>query len=40
MGAHAQSIQNNKFSISLQYPKKEATDDFGFLHAYKHFPKC
>ena len=31
---HAQTTQNNKFAISLQYP--ELGDEFDFLHADKH----
>ena len=30
---HAQSTQNSKFVISLQYPKKEGRDEVDFLHA-------
>ena len=33
---HSQSTQNNKFAISLQYLKKELSDEVGFLHADKH----
>ena len=33
---HAQSIQNNKFAISLQYLKKVVSDEVGFLHVDKH----
>ena len=33
---HAQSIQNSKFVVSLQYLKKEARDEVDFLHANKH----
>ena len=29
-------IQNNKFAISLQYLKKEVSDEVGSLHADKH----
>ena len=36
MAIHAQATQNNKFSISLQYPKKEVSDEVDFLHADKH----
>ena len=32
---HAQSIQNNKFAISLQYLKKDVSDEVDFLHADK-----
>ena len=31
MGRHAQSTQNNKFAISLQYLKKEGRNEVGFL---------
>ena len=33
---HAQITQNNKFAISLQYMKKEVSDEADFLHAEKH----
>ena len=33
---HAQLAQNNKFTISLQYLKKEVSDEVYFLHADKH----
>ena len=33
---HAQITQNNKFAISLQYLKKELSDEVDFLHADKH----
>ena len=33
---HAQITRNNKFSISLQYLKKEVSDGVDFLHADKH----
>ena len=33
---HAQSTQNNKFTISLQYLKKNVSDEADLLHAYKH----
>ena len=33
---HTQSIQNNKFAISLQYLKKVVSDEFDFLHVDKH----
>ena len=33
---HAQITQNNKFGISLQYLKKEVSDEVGFLLADKH----
>ena len=36
MARHAQIIQNNKFAISLQYLKKEMSDEVDFLHADKH----
>ena len=32
---HAQSTQNNKFAISLQYLKKDVSDENDFLHADK-----
>ena len=32
---HAQSTQNNKFAISLQYLKKDVSDEVDFLHADK-----
>ena len=32
---HAQSTQNNKFAISLQYLKKDVSDEVHFLHADK-----
>ena len=32
---HAQSTQNNKFAISLQYLKKEVSDEVDFLQADK-----
>ena len=32
----AQSTQNNEFSISLQYFKKEVSNEVDFLHADKH----
>ena len=32
---HAQITQNNKFAISLQYLKKEVSDEVDFLHADK-----
>ena len=37
---HSQSIQSNKFAISLQYLKKEVRDGAHFLHAYKHQNFC
>ena len=33
---HAQSTQNNKFAISLQYLKKDVSDKNDFLYADKH----
>ena len=36
MARHTQITQNNKFPICLQYPKKELSDEVGFLHADKH----
>ena len=33
---HAQITQNNEFAISLQYLKKEVSDEVDFLHADKH----
>ena len=33
---HAQITQNNKFAISLNYLKKDVTDEVDFLHADKH----
>ena len=33
---HAQSTQNNQFAISLQYLKKDVSDELDFLHADKH----
>ena len=36
MARHAQITQNNKFAISLQYLKKELSDEVDFLHADKH----
>ena len=33
---HARVTQNNKFAISLQYLKKELSDEVDFLHADKH----
>ena len=29
-------VQNNKIEISLQYIKKELSDEIGFLHVDKH----
>ena len=36
VGRHAQITQNNKFYISLQYLKKEVSDEVDFLHVDKH----
>ena len=36
MARDAQITQNNKFAISLQYLKKELSDEVDFLHADKH----
>ena len=33
---HAQITQNNKFAISLQYLKKEVSNEVYFLHTDKH----
>ena len=33
---YAQSTQNSKFVISLQYLKKEGRSEVDFLHADKH----
>ena len=33
---HSQSSQNSKFAMSLQYLKKEVTDEVDFLRADKH----
>ena len=33
---HAQSTQNSKFAISLQYLEKDVRDEVHFLHADKH----
>ena len=33
---HAQITQKNKFAISLQYVKKDVSDEIDFLHAHKH----
>ena len=35
-GKHAQITQDNKFAISLQYLKKELSDEVDFLHADQH----
>ena len=36
MARHVQITQNKKFAISLQYLKKEVSDEVDFLHADKH----
>ena len=36
MARHAKITQNNKFAISLQYLKKEVSDEADFFHAGKH----
>ena len=36
MVKHSQIPQTSKFTISLQYLKKEARDEVGFLHVDKH----
>ena len=36
MVKHFQSSQNSKFTISVQYLKKEDSDDVDFLHADKY----
>ena len=36
MARDAQITQNNKFAISLQYLKKELSDEVDFLHVNKH----
>ena len=36
MARHAQITQNNNFSLSLQYLKKEVSDEVDFLHADKN----
>ena len=33
---HVLIIKNNKFAISLQYLKKEVSDEVDFLHADEH----
>ena len=33
---HSQSTQNNQFAISLQYLKKDVSDELDILHADKH----
>ena len=41
MVKHAQSSQNSKFAMSLQYLKKKVRDEVDFLHVDKHqnFPQ-
>ena len=36
MARHIQITRNNKFAISLEYLKKEVSDEVDFLHADKH----
>ena len=36
LARHAQTTQNNKFAISLQYLKKELSDEVDYLHGDKH----
>ena len=36
MVRHARITKNNKFAISLQYLKKEVSDEVDFLHVKKH----
>ena len=36
MTRHNQITYNNKFAISLEYLKKEVSDEVDFLHADKH----
>ena len=36
MTRHAQITQNNKLAVSLQYLKKELSDEVDFLHADNH----
>ena len=36
MARHAKITQNKNFAISLQYLKKEVSDEVDFLHADKH----
>ena len=36
MTGHIQITQNNKFAISLQYVKKEVSDEVDFVYAEKH----
>ena len=33
---HVQSTQNNKSAVSLQYVRKDVSDEFDFLHTDKH----
>ena len=37
---HAQIIQNNKFTISLQYLEKEVSDTVDFLHEQASKKAC
>ena len=36
MATHAHINKNNKVAISLQYIKKEVSDEIGFPHVDKH----
>ena len=36
MAMHSRSTQNNKYTISFQYLKKEVSYEVDFLHADKH----
>ena len=36
MARHGKITQNKNFAISLQYLKKEVSDEVDFLHADKH----
>ena len=36
MARHPQITQNNKFAVSLQYLKKELSDEIDLLHASEH----
>ena len=36
MDKHSKSSKNSKFTISLQYLKKEFRDEIGFLHGDKY----
>ena len=36
MARHTQNTQNNKFAISLQYVKKDVSDEDDSLHADNH----